>query len=74
MSSGGGVVVGEGVSVDNLTMPVGVSIEVGIVGAAAEGIVGLAGTHPAKAKAGIKKRENKASSFMVGTFPIVLLF
>jgi len=46
----------------------GVSIEVGIVGAVA------AGVHPAKAKAGIKKRDEKKNSFIIESFSIVLGF
>src|SRR5689334_18562119 len=53
VSSSVSVAVGEGVSVANLTIPVGVSIGIEIVGTVAEGIVELTGAHAAKAKAGI---------------------
>jgi hypothetical protein len=68
--------VGEGVPVGALTISVrvngsvsviaGVNIEVGFVGAVA------IGAHPAKAKAGIKKSNNKEDGFIIESFPIVL--
>lgn len=84
MANGVRVMVGEGVLNGRLTIPVGVEgsvalmtgvrIVVGIVGAVAEGIVGLTGTHPAKAKTEAKTRDNKDNGFIIETFPIVPRF
>lgn len=81
VSSGVSVMVGEGVLDGRVTIPVGVGdsvalmtgirVDVGIVGAVAEGIVGPAGEHAAKAKAKNKQRDNKDNGFIIETFPIV---
>ena len=74
VTSGVGVMVGEGVSEGKLTVSVGVIIEVEIIGIVAEDIcvscfVGLTGAHPAKVKTRVKTRNDIDGGFISEAFP-----